>query len=58
MYKIHVCACFKQGIWADRLHFQSFETLIFHDTATISLQVYTFGVEFHRWMNTRTMQPD
>ena len=45
VFKIHVCTYFKQGIWADQNHLQSFETLIFHDTATIRLQVYTFGVE-------------
>ena len=28
-----------------------------HDTATIKLQVYCCG-EYHRWMNTQTMQPD
>ena len=36
---------FKQGIWANQIHLQSYETLIFNDTATIRLQVYTFGVE-------------
>ena len=45
VFKIHVCANFKQGIWADKIHLQLFETLISHDMATIRLQVYTFGVE-------------
>ena len=45
VFKIHVCTYFKQGIWADQIHLQLCETLIFHDTATIRLQVYNFGVE-------------
>ena len=45
MFKIHVCTYFKQGIWADQIHLQSFETLIFHDTANIRLQVYNFGMD-------------
>ena len=45
MFKTHVCTDIKQCIWADQIHLQFFETLIFYDTATIRLQVYTFGVE-------------
>ena len=32
---------FKQYIWANQIHLQKFETLVFNDT----VQVYTFGVE-------------
>ena len=32
-------------IWADQIHLKSFETLIFHNTAIIRLQVYNFGVK-------------
>ena len=48
---------FKQGIWANQIHLQSFETLIFNDTATIRLQVYTFGVESFTdgWIRERRM---
>ena len=45
VFKIHVCTYFKHVIWADQIHLQSFETLIFHDRAFIRLQVYTFGVK-------------
>ena len=45
MFKIHVRAYFKQSILTDHIHLQQFETLIFHDMATIRLQVYNFGVE-------------
>ena len=49
VFKIHVRAYFNQqlivGIYTDQIHLQYFETLIFHDTETIKLQVYNIGVE-------------
>ena len=39
VFKIDLCTYFKQGIWADQIHLQSFETLIFHGTATIKLGI-------------------
>ena len=47
--KIYVRAYFNQqlsvGIYTDQIHLQKFETLIFHDTETIKLQVYNTRVE-------------
>ena len=45
MFKLHVRTYFKQSILTDQIHLQQFETLIFHDMATIRPQVYNFGVE-------------
>ena len=45
VFKIHVRTYFKQSVLTDQIHLQQFETLIFHDMATIRLQVYNFGVE-------------
>ena len=45
VFKIHVRTYFEQSILTDQIHLQQCETLIFHDMATLRLQVYNFGVE-------------
>ena len=49
VFKIYVRAYFNQqlsvGIYTDQIHLQYFETLIFHNTETIKLQVYNIRVE-------------